>query len=52
MLYMVGKILLYGVRFEIVHNEWSSEKYEHFRSTFFLQGSANNIKVLETGLFK
>ena len=55
MLYIVEKIFLQGVRFDIVYNDMSSETMNIFQKTFFFsQGLEKNIKVFktETGVFE
>ena len=47
MLYMVGNICLYGIRFNIVYSE-SGHKKLNILNTFFLQNPGKNINILKT----
>ena len=45
MLYIVGKIFLYGLRFDIVYNETPHENMKNLENLFFSQCSENLFKT-------
>ena len=48
MLYMVGKIFLFGVRFDIVYNDSFSENVKMFGKPFFLHKSQKIYRRIKT----
>ena len=51
MLYMIGKIILYGVSFDIVYNESVHENMKKIENTFFSRVQ-NKISNRDKGMLK